>query len=284
MTIGFVGAGEGGPLLRPLLEAGRAVVLFDRSPALLKKHSGPGLTPVRSPSELIERLRKENGRLLTEERELPPPITLCLVIPGGPPMDRMIEELRPALLPGDLILDGSASRPKDTLKRVRLLQGGGILACDLSIDPGHLGTAVNPPSSLQVGGDPVSFARLCRDLAPLVFDHAGQAGAAHTLRMVRNARKIASIGLDREISRLLSQGTAEIEDRFLPRPEDCLGTSRLAQDLLWTLETSLEQGISVPLLSVCHALGLPAEPVGREDSGGPDPVSLSRTDQRMETY
>lgn len=138
MHIGFVGLGKMGfNLVSNLIKHGHTVVGYDINTTLVEAVKTEGAQGVNSLQDLYN--------ALPEKR------VLWLMIPAGPLVDNVIEQLLAVMHPGDVIIDGGNSHYKDSLRRHDYLKekGIGFLDCGTS---GGISGALNGACTM-VGGD-----------------------------------------------------------------------------------------------------------------------------------
>jgi len=175
MEIGFVGLGKmGANMVRRLLQGGHQVQVFDRS--------------VAAAQELEKEGAKAQGDLASLVAALPAPRVIWMMIPAGPPVDETIEQLRPHLRAGDVLIDGGNTRFTDTIERGKRLATQDILYLDAGTSGGVWG--LKNGYCLMVGGEKKAFQILepvLKTLAPPNgYIHAGPSGAGHYVKMIHN--------------------------------------------------------------------------------------------------
>jgi 6-phosphogluconate dehydrogenase len=115
------------------------------------------------------------------------------MVPAGKPVDAVITDLRPHLLPGDVLIDGGNTFFEDTRRRIRDLKGTGVLYIGTGVSGGEEGALWGP--AIMPGGDsdawplvkPI-FERIAAKAPDGVPCCAwiGPDGAGHFLKMVHN--------------------------------------------------------------------------------------------------
>ncbi|MEZ5559742.1 MAG: NADP-dependent phosphogluconate dehydrogenase [Pseudomonadales bacterium] len=220
-------------------------------------------------------------------QRLTPPRTILLMVTAGDAVDRVIEDLLPALRPGDLVIDGGNSHFRDTIRRGERLRELGIGYAGAGISGGE--TGARHGASIMVGADAGDYAR-----ARPVFDalaarvgssvcaaHVGTDGAGHFVKMVHNGIEYALMQLIAEAWRAmqdvlgwdrqrqqdafarLARGAAasylmDITSEILCVPDPESGgylldrvSDRAAQKGTgrWTVEAALELGVAVPVIA-----------------------------------
>ncbi len=121
------------------------------------------------------------------------PRRILMMVAAGAPVDAVIGELRPHLEPGDLLMDGGNSFFTDTDRRIRELEGSGILYIGTGVSGGEEGALHGP--SIMPGGNPEAWplakpilqaiAARAEDGTPCC-DWLGSGGAGHFVKMVHN--------------------------------------------------------------------------------------------------
>src|SRR5262245_28111044 len=123
------------------------------------------------------------------------PRKILLMVKAGAPVDAVIEELKPYLLSGDIIIDGGNSLFTDTERRAAALEksGTGIKFFGMGVCGGEEG-ALREPSTMP-GDDKFAYKELepiqtkvaakTEDDGPCVT-YVGERGAGHFVKMVHN--------------------------------------------------------------------------------------------------
>jgi 6-phosphogluconate dehydrogenase len=188
---GFVGLGVMGQnLALNLANHGFSVAGFDleakQADAFAAKASGKDVVTCRSQAEFLDAL------------ELPRRI--LIMVPAGAPVDAVIASLRPRLARGDLLIDGGNTWFGDTVRRIKELEGTGILFMGVGISGGEEGALKGP--SIMPGGNPEAWplvrpilqamAAKAEDGTPCC-DWVGPGGAGHFVKMVHNAIEYADM-------------------------------------------------------------------------------------------
>jgi 6-phosphogluconate dehydrogenase len=128
------------------------------------------------------------------------PRRMLVMVPAGPPVDAVIATLRPRLVRGDLLIDGGNSWFGDTVRRIRELEGTGVLYIGAGISGGREGPLHGP--SIMPGGTPEAWplvrpvlqamAAKAEDGAPCC-EWIGPGGAGHFVKMVHTAIEYADM-------------------------------------------------------------------------------------------
>ncbi len=96
------------------------------------------------------------------------PRRILIMVKAGKPVDAVIDQLKPLLDPGDIIIDGGNSLYEDTERRVQALEAAGFRFIGMGVSGGEEG-ALNGPS-LMPGGTEASY----EFLAPILTKIAAQ--------------------------------------------------------------------------------------------------------------
>src|SRR5688572_29311945 len=83
------------------------------------------------------------------------PRKIMMLVPAGPIVDAVIEELLPHLLAGDVIIDGGNSHFPDTERREAYLKEKGIEFLGVGVSGGEEGARHG--ASIMVGGNPAAY-------------------------------------------------------------------------------------------------------------------------------
>lgn len=177
MKVGMIGLGKmGANMAVRLVRGGHTVVGYARTKSVVDATIAQGVTGATSLSDLVH--------------QLPTPRVVWLMIPSGAPVDQELEQLRPLLAPGDLIVDGGNSYYRDTLRRSALVAGWGFRFMDVGTSGGIWG--ITEGYSMMVGGDPADVERIRPILETLApgptkgWGRMGAVGSGHFVKMVHN--------------------------------------------------------------------------------------------------
>jgi 6-phosphogluconate dehydrogenase len=192
MQLGMIGLGRmGASLVRRLAKDGHQCVVYDVSPAAVKKITGRGVRGAASIGELIAKLAK--------------PRAVWVMVPAGV-TGETVEALAARMDAGDIIIDGGNSYYHDDLLRAAALKPKGIHYIDCGTSGGVFG--LDRGYCLMIGGEKPVVAHLepiFKSIAPGVgaaprtpgrkgasapaehgYLHCGPAGAGHFVKMVHN--------------------------------------------------------------------------------------------------
>jgi 6-phosphogluconate dehydrogenase len=217
------------------------------------------------------------------------PRRILVMVKAGKPVDGVIEELKPFLDPGDIVIDGGNSLFTDTERRVAALKPTGIKFFGMGVSGGEEGALWGP--SLMPGGDEESYKHLepiLQKIAAKTPDdgacvtYIGAGGSGHFVKMVHNGIEYGDMQLiaeaydllknvaglsnkelkdvliewnNSELSSFLIEVTAKVIDF-----KDQDGSGGDLVDLIldkagqkgtgkWTTQTALDLGIPIPTIT-----------------------------------
>lgn len=209
--IGMVGLGVmGRNLVLNIAEHGFAVSGYDKDPDKVQTlHTEAGSQKVVGANNLPEFIAS-----------LRPPRVVMMLVPAGPPVDAVIRDVLPHVVPGDLIIDGGNSHFKDTDLRQKMLAEKGIQFLGVGISGGEYGARHGP--SLMPGGPTESYTRV-RPIfeavaaqvegAPCVA-YLGPGSAGHYVKMVHNGIEYGLMQLIAETYDLMKRGLGLTDDEL----------------------------------------------------------------------
>ncbi len=214
------------------------------------------------------------------------PRKVMLMIKAGKPVDLVIEELKPYLESGDIIIDGGNSYFEDTNRRSKMLKEDGINYLGVGISGGEYGALHGP--SIMPGGDKEAYAEVENifEDAAAKTDHGncvsylGPNSAGHYVKMVHNGieygimesiaelydymRKIIKLKPE-EMSRIFAEWNkefksylVEITAKILQKDDPETG-KKLINIILdkakhkgtgkWSVQSALDLGTAVPTIN-----------------------------------
>lgn len=140
------------------------------------------------------------------------PRRILMLVPAGSPVDAVINDLKPLLSAGDLLIDGGNSFFLDTARRATDLSAQGILYLGSGISGGEEGALKGP--SIMPGGREDAYRLvepILTSIAAQVQDgpccaYIGPDGAGHYVKMVHNGIEYAIMQLIGEVYDLLKRG------------------------------------------------------------------------------
>ncbi len=202
--IGLVGlAVMGQNLVLNIERNGYCVAVYNRTTETMREfvaaHEGLDLVGCETIEELVDSLEK--------------PRTIVLMVKAGPPVDAVIEQIKPLLEPGDLLIDGGNSYFKDTERRSEELEADGIRYIGTGISGGEEGALWGPsimPGGQREAWDMVqpmleAIAAKADDGEPCVA-YIGPRGAGHYVKMVHNGIEYGDMQLIAEAYDILHRG------------------------------------------------------------------------------
>ncbi|MCC3371723.1 NADP-dependent phosphogluconate dehydrogenase [Cohnella sp. REN36] len=213
--IGVIGLAVMGKNLALNIESrGYDVAVYNRSPekteTMLKETEGRRIRGAYSLQEFVDALET--------------PRRILIMVQAGKATDATIEQLRPLLTPGDLIIDGGNAYFEDTARRSASLEADGILFIGAGVSGGEEG-ALNGPA-IMPGGQPEAYA-LVRPVLEAISAKVGEdscctyigpQGAGHYVKMVHNGIEYGDMQLIGEAYDLLKQvlgmDAAELHETF----------------------------------------------------------------------
>ncbi|MEJ9209884.1 NADP-dependent phosphogluconate dehydrogenase [Bacillus smithii] len=198
--IGVIGLAVMGKNLALNIESkGYSVSVYNRSrektDALLEEAKGKNIVGTYSIEEFIDSLEK--------------PRKILLMVKAGAPTDATIEQLKPHLEPGDILIDGGNTFFKDTQRRNKELSELGIHFIGTGVSGGEEGALTGP--SIMPGGQKEAYdlvSPILKDISAKVngdpcCTYIGPDGAGHYVKMVHNGIEYGDMQLISEAYFLL---------------------------------------------------------------------------------
>jgi 6-phosphogluconate dehydrogenase len=248
-------------------------------------------TPTKTEQFMAERAKGKDVKAAYSLEEfvqiLERPRKILVMVKAGKPVDAVIEQLKPLLDEGDMIIDGGNSLYEDTERRTNELEATGLGFVGMGVSGGEEG-ALNGPS-LMPGGTETAY----RELEPILTKIAAQVddgacvtyigprGAGHYVKMVHNGIEYGDmqliaeaydllkngLGLDHkqlhqvfaewnttdELNSFLIEITADIfkyidPETSLPLVDLILDSAGQKGTGRWTVVTSLDLGVPIPTI------------------------------------
>jgi 6-phosphogluconate dehydrogenase len=214
--IGMAGVGVMGSNLALNMESkGFPVVVWDRDPSFLAKAmanvgSGKRITPAQTPEEFIRAIKR--------------PRKVMIMVKAGPPVDWTIDQFKPFLEPGDILIDGGNSWFEDTRRREATLKASGLRFIGSGVSGGEEGALHGP--SLMPGGArdayeeirPIWEAIAAKTEDGACTTYIGPDGAGHFVKMVHNGIEYGDMQLIAEaydiLRRVLGMSAEQLADTF----------------------------------------------------------------------
>ena len=215
------------------------------------------------------------------------PRKILVMVKAGRPVDAVIEQLKPLLDEGDMIIDGGNSLYDDTERRTKDLEATGLGFVGMGVSGGEEGALYGP--SLMPGGTEAAYKELepiLTKIAAQVDDgpcvtYIGPRGSGHYVKMVHNGIEYGDMQLIAEAYDLLKNGsgltnqqlhevfaewntTDELNSFLIEITADIFkqmdaGSDSYLLDLIldsagqkgtgrWTVVSSLELGVPIPTI------------------------------------
>lgn len=216
------------------------------------------------------------------------PKCIMLMVKAGAPVDMVIQQLKPYLSSGDIVIDGGNSYFKDSIRRANELEAEGLRFLGVGISGGEEG-ALNGPSIMPGGSKEawMCVEKIFTDIAAVAgsgepcCSYLGSDGAGHFVKMVHNGIEYADMQLIAEtyflMKELLSMEAEDIHKVFAGWNDGELGsylieitadilskrdarTGKAMVDMIldcaghkgtgkWTAQEALELGVPAPSLA-----------------------------------
>lgn len=215
------------------------------------------------------------------------PRKILVMVKAGKPVDAVIEQLKPLLDQGDMIIDGGNSLYEDTERRTQYLESTGLGFMGMGVSGGEEGALKGP--SLMPGGTEAAY----KELEPILTKIAAQVddgpcvtfigpgGAGHYVKMVHNGIEYGdmqliaeaydimknALGLSNqelhevfaewnktdELNSFLIEITADIfkyidPENHQPLIDSILDSAGQKGTGRWTVVSSLELGVPIPTM------------------------------------
>src|ERR1035437_8108378 len=211
LEIGMVGLGVmGRNLLLNMADHGHSVAGYDKDAAkvaaLRQEAENRDIRDAADIKEFIALLRK--------------PRAVMMLVPAGPPVDSVINDLLAHLQPGDLIIDAGNSYFKDTDVRLRNLAAKGIQFLGVGVSGGEDGARHGP--SIMPGGPKEAYEHVRLVLEAVAARVSGDprvtwlgpGSAEHFVKMVHNGIEYGVMQLIAETYDLMKRGLALNDDQL----------------------------------------------------------------------
>jgi 6-phosphogluconate dehydrogenase len=213
--IGMIGLGVMGENLALNIERnGYPIAVWNREPRkvdeFVARAEGKQVVGTHTPEEFARALER--------------PRKLILLVKAGDPVDWTVNQFKPFLEPGDIIVDGGNSYFLDTERRERQLKEEGFSFIGSGVSGGEKGALLGP--SLMPGGDRAAYEQIrpiWEAIAAKVDDgpcvtYIGPGGAGHFVKMVHNGIEYGDMQLIAEaydlMRRALGMSADEMADVF----------------------------------------------------------------------
>ena len=278
-TFGVIGLAVMGENLALNVESrGFPIAVYNRTAAkteafMAKRATGKDVVPTYSLEEFVNSLER--------------PRKILVMVKAGKAVDAVIQQLKPLLDEGDMIIDGGNSLYNDTERRTKELEATGLGFVGMGVSGGEEG-ALNGPS-LMPGGTEAAY----KELEPILTKIAAQVddgpcvtfvgprGAGHYVKMVHNGIEYGdmqliaeaydlmknAVGLNseelhqvfsewnqtEELNSFLIEITADIFEKRdgstqVPLVDLILDAAGQKGTGRWTVVSSLELGVPIPTI------------------------------------
>ncbi len=264
MKLGLIGLGKMGYNLGlNMLDHGHELVVTDLNKEAVQSIENEGAVGAQNLEDLINKLET--------------PRVLWLMVPAGDPIDHILNEIKPKLSIGDLVIDAGNSNYKDTLRRYEMLKESGIDYIDAGTSGGVSGAREG--ACFMIGGEPTAF-KLVEQLFNDVsvengYHFSGQPAGGHYLKMIHNGIEygmMASIAEGFEIlekspfdfdyekvAKVWNHGSVirswlmELTQNAFskdPKLEGIRGVMNSSGEGKWTIDEALDLKVPTPLIAL----------------------------------
>ncbi|SMC23848.1 6-phosphogluconate dehydrogenase [Andreprevotia lacus DSM 23236] len=214
--IGVIGMAVMGRNLALNIESrGHSVSIYNRSPdktdEVIAENPGKKLVPFHTLESFVDSLET--------------PRRILLMVKAGGPTDATIEQLKPLLAKGDIIIDGGNTLYTDTIRRNKELSDLGFNFIGTGVSGGEEGALKGP--SIMPGGQREAYelvAPILKEISAKAPDgepcvtYIGPDGAGHYVKMVHNGIEYGDMQLIAEaydiLKNVLGLSNAELADVF----------------------------------------------------------------------
>jgi 6-phosphogluconate dehydrogenase len=213
--IGMIGLGVMGEnLARNIERNGYSIAVWNREPKkvddFVGRLEGHQVIGAHTPEEFVKSLER--------------PRKAILLVKAGDPVDWTVNQIKPFMEEGDIIIDGGNSYFMDTERREKALRAEGFNFIGSGVSGGEKGALWGP--SLMPGGDRAAYEQIrpiWEAIAAKVDDgpcvtYIGPGGAGHFVKMVHNGIEYGDMQLIAEaydlMRTVLGMEAAEMADVF----------------------------------------------------------------------
>jgi len=230
--------------------------------------------------KIRKRVKQELGINVVDSYEefnkFPSPRIFWLMVPHIA-VDEVLNNLKPILREGDIVIDGGNSYYKDSQKRYRELKKNGVSFLDVGVSGGILGKEEG--FALMIGGDRNIF-EMCEDLFRDLsykgkgYSYLGKSGAGHFAKMVHNGieygimeaiaegfelLKLSEFDYDlKEVAKVYKNGSI-IRSFLIELLEEVFSKYRNLEDIedyvhdsggrRWCIKEAIDKGIALPVIA-----------------------------------
>jgi 6-phosphogluconate dehydrogenase len=202
-SIGLIGLGVmGTSLARNIARSHFPLAIYNRK--VEGKEEGVALRASEQFPELRSAFPFEDIKAFV--KALAPPRQIIMMVNAGKAVDAVIEELLPALQPGDVLIDGGNSHYSDTVRREQMLKLKGVYFVGAGISGGEEGALHGP--AIMPGGSREGYGIVKEVLDAIAARNAdgeiccqyiGEEGSGHFVKMVHNGIEYAEMALIAEV-------------------------------------------------------------------------------------
>lgn len=264
MEIGIIGLGKMGKnLALNLIDHNHEVVAYNRTSSKVKEIEKKGARGAYSLEELVSKLST--------------PRVIWVLVPAGDPIDNMIDNLKPLLNEGDIVIDGGNSHYKRTLKRSEKLAEDGIHLVDAGTSGGPKGARHG--ACMMIGAEDDVFSYLESVFSDVTTEegylHTGKTGSGHFVKMVHNGIEYGVLEAIGEGFEILKAGRFDLEHEKIANLwnhgsvieswlmeltrqafeeegenlEEIKGVIDSSGEGKWTVEEAIDLGVPAPVLA-----------------------------------
>ena len=220
-------------------------------------------------------------------KALETPRRILLMVKAGAPVDEMIQQIKPHLQQGDMLIDGGNSFYKDTARRGKELEQSGLMYIGTGVSGGEEGALKGP--CIMPGGQAEAYKLvepILTKISAQVDDgpccsYIGPGAAGHYVKMVHNGIEYGDMQLIAEAYDLMKNAAgmtapemskvfgewneAELSSYLIEITRDCLAkmdpeTGKPIVDLIvdkaeqkgtgkWTSQDALDVGVPIPTIN-----------------------------------
>jgi len=201
-------------LARNIERNGYSIAVWNREPKkvdeFVERLEGHEVIGAKTPEEFVKSLER--------------PRKAILLVKAGDPVDWTVDQIKPFLEEGDIIIDGGNSYFMDTERREKALKAEGFNFIGSGVSGGEKGALLGP--SLMPGGDRQAYEQIrpiWEAIAAKVDDgpcvtYIGPGGAGHFVKMVHNGIEYGDMQLIAEaydlMRTVLGMSATEMADVF----------------------------------------------------------------------
>lgn len=144
-------------------------------------------------------------------QSLQTPRKILLMVKAGRVVDLVLEQLRPLLTPGDIVIDGGNSHYLATERRIQEYAAAGLHLVGMGVSGGETGARFGP--ALMPAAEPAVYAQIAPFLESIAArdrrglpccTNVGRGGAGHFVKMIHNGIEYAEMQLLAELYALLT--------------------------------------------------------------------------------